>query len=287
MCIRDRLINTFKAIPKAKKFIVEGGVQDAIKGLNKERERQVINYVIDTIEDAGENVDEIIANLSSKEFTDILIDQAGKPIELTSSLKAASPALLALEKALEASSSGLGKERASANVQVTRAIRNILAATYASSDPTAIQVAADLSQALFQRDLEKPLADQMKQVFDAFEAIGAPAGRQAKVGENLQEILKNRLQVARLKEKNLWRGVDRNIPINFGDETPEFITFMQDRLPSNEFAKKALDSELNPLIGFYQRQAGLEIGSGDTPVEPSDLNASDVYEMYSLSLIHI
>ena len=279
-----RLLNTFKAIPKAKKFIVEGGVQDAIKGLNKERERQVINYVIDTIEDAGENVDEIIANLSSKEFTDILVDQAGKPIELTSSLKAASPALLALEKALEASSAGLGKERASANVQVTRAIRNIIAATFASSDPTAIQGAADLAQALFQRDLEKPLADQMKQVFDAFEAIGAPAGRQAKVGENLQEILKNRLQVARLKEKNLWRGVDRNIPIDFGDETPEFITFMQDRLPSNEFAKKALDSELNPLIGFYQRQAGLEIGSGGAPVEPSDLNASDVYEMYSTAL---
>jgi len=274
-----RLYNTLKAIPKAKKFVMEGGVQDVVKGLSKERERQVINFVIDTIEDAGENVDEIIAKLSSSEFTDILIDQAGNPIELTSALKAASPALLALEKSLESSSAGLGKERASANVQVTRAIRNVIAATFASSDPTAIQGAADLSQALFQQDLEKPLAAQMKKVFDSFEAIGAPADRQAQLGQNLQEVLKNRLQVARLKEKNLWRGVNRNIPIDFDEGTPEFITFMQDRLPSNEFAKKALDSELNPLLAFYKRQAGLETG-----VEPDVINTSDVYEMYSTAL---
>jgi hypothetical protein len=274
-----RLLNTFKATPKAFKFVKEGGIGQALKGLNKERERQVINFIIDTIEDSGEDINQVINNLASKEFTDILVDTNGQPIKLTAALKSASPALLVLEKSLEKTTKGLAKERGSANIQVSRAIRNILAASFATSDPNAIQGAADIMQALFQNDLEAPIASQMKKVFEAFEAIGSPAGRQAKVGENLQEILTSRLKEARIQEKRLWQGVDRNIPMDFGENTPEFITFMEDRLPTNEFAKRALDSDLNPLIGFYRRQAGLEEGT-----DPELLNAQDMYEMYSTAL---
>lgn len=277
--VLKRLVNTLKATPKALKFVKEGGVQRTFKGLNKEREKQIINFIIDSVENAGEDVDQVIKNLASKEFTDILVDTDGNPIKLTAALKSASPALLVIEKSLETTTKGLAKERGSANIQVSRALRNIIAASFASSDPTAIQGAADIMQSIFQADLEGPLAAQMKKVFDAFEAIGSPAGRQAKLSENLQEILSNRLKEARLQEKRLWQGVDRNIPMDFGEETPEFITFMQDRLPNNEFAKKALDSDLNPLIGFFRRQAGLEEGT-----EPDVLNAQDMYEMYSTAL---
>jgi len=274
-----RLYNTLKATPKAFTFVKEGGIGRIFKGLNKEREREVINFIIDSIENAGEDVDEIIKKLSSNEFTDILVDNDGNPIKLTSALKSASPALLVLEKSLEKTTRGLAKERGSANIQVSRALRNIIAASFASSDPNALQGAADIMQSLFQADLEGPLADQMKKVFEAFEAIGSPSGRQAKLSENLQEILTTRLKEARIQEKRLWQSVDRNIPMDFGDSTPEFITFMEGRLPNNEFAKRALDSDLNPIIGFFRRQAGLEEGA-----EPEVLNAQDMYEMYSTAL---
>ena len=274
--------------------VKEGNLTDKISVLKSAREGQVINYILDAIEEAGEDPQAIIEKLGSNEFSDILVDDAGNPIELTAALKSGSPALLTLEKSLEKLTTGVGKERASANTQATRAIRNTLKALFASEDPASIQEAAVLMESVFQSGLEKDLADAMKNLFDAFDAIGAPDARQAQLGANLQELMSQRLKGARLNEKKLWKSIDTNFEIDeFLDEngevtdTPRFIEWMEPNLPETEEAADDMFSDIAPLIKFYQRkrrELGLtpsDGGDGTRPSMSTDLRkAYDQYQKY-------
>lgn len=256
-----RLINGFKLGKKAVGAVKEGKIQDAFQYLGDERKRQATNYIIDVIEQSGEDPEEIISRLGSQEFTNILVDEAGNPIQLTAALKSGSPALLALEKALEKTSAGVGKERASANLNATRALRNTITALFASDDPNAVQEGAVLAQAVFENELSGELAQATKKLFDAFQAIGAPESRQAQLGEALQTILSERLKAARVNEKRLWKDVDRSFVLEeFTDEngnvtnTPQFVTFLDDRLPTVEESIDALSNELTPILNFHKRK---------------------------------
>jgi hypothetical protein len=256
-----RLINGFKLGKQAYGAVKEGKLQDALQYLGDERKRQATNYILDVIEQSGEDPEEIIRRLGSQEFTDILVDEAGNPIQLTAALKSGSPALLALEKALEKTSAGVGKERASANINATRALRNTITALFASDDPDAVQEGAVLAQAVFENELSGELAAATKKLFDAFKNIGEPESRQAQLGEALQTILEERLKAARVNERRLWRDVDRSFVIEeFTDESgnvtdiPQFVQFLDDRLPSTEEAKNALSNELRPLLSFHRRK---------------------------------
>ena len=256
-----RLIDGFKLSKKAVGAVKEGKIQDAFQYLGDERKRQATNYILDVIEQSGEDPEEIVRRLGSQEFTDILVDEAGNPIQLTAALKSGSPALLALEKALEKTSAGVGKERASANLNATRALRNTITALFASDDPDAVQEGAVLAQAVFENELSSELAGATKKLFDAFTAIGQPESRQAELGEQLQTLLAQRLEAARVNEKRLWRDVDRSFVIEeFTDEngnvtdTPHFVEFLNNRLPTVEEAKSALSNELRPILNFYKRK---------------------------------
>ena len=287
-----RLINGFKLGKGAYGAIKEGKVQDALKYLGEERQRQTINYILDVIEESGEDPEEVIRALSSKEFTDILMDAEGNPVKLTAALKSGSPALLALEKALEKTSKGVGQERASANVNATRALRNTISALFASDDPAAVQEGAVLVQAVFENELSSELADATKKLFDAFEAIGSPESRVAQLGEALQKILEERLAAARVNEKRLWRGVDRSFVIEeFMNEsgeitdTPQFIAFLDERLPVVEEAEAALSNELRPILNFYRRkkeELGLipaeELGPDVSAMSPRLRTATERFE---------
>ena len=80
---------------------VQEGIYDVATAFKGKRESQVTNYILDALEESGEDVDAVIAALTSKEFESMLMDEAGKPIALTSALKSGSPTLAALEKSLE------------------------------------------------------------------------------------------------------------------------------------------------------------------------------------------
>ena len=257
----------------------EGKITEAFGYLKDERKKQVINYVLDVIEEAGEDPQAIIRRLGSNEFSDILVDDAGNPIELTAALKSGSPALLALEKSLEGVTSGIGKERASANVSATRALRNTINALFAIGNKEAIQSGAELAQATFSANLEQELTRAYSQVFDAFEKIGAPAARQAQLGENLFKILQTRLSGARANEKRLWKSVDKSFSINsfIDDEgnvtdTPQFISWMENNLPETEEAVNDMFPSLAPLIKFVdrkKRELGLSPSDGGDGTRPS------------------
>ena len=283
-----------KSIKGGYKAAREGKITEAFGYLKDERKRQVINYVLDVIEEAGEDPNVIIQRLGSNEFSDILVDDAGNPIELTAALKSGSPALLALEKSLEGVTSGVGRERSSANVSATRALRNTINALFALQNKESTQAASEIAQATFSADMEKELGNAWGKVFSAFEAIGAPTARQAQLGQNLESILSNRLEAARTNEKRLWKSVDTSFSIDsFIDEegqitdTPQFISWMENNLPETEEALDDMYPNIAPLIKFVnrkKRELGLtpsDGGDGSAPTLSKELKkAYDQYQKY-------
>ena len=277
------------------KAVKERDFEKALTFISNKRQEQVRNYILTVLEESGEDVDQIIQRLGSNEFTDILIDDQGNPIQLTAALKAGSPALLALEKSLEKLTTGVGKERASANYQATRALRNTINALYAIGGQEATQDAADLAQAVFSNGMEQDLAGAWKRVFDAYEQVGGGQERQAKLGEQLYGILDTRLNAARQNEKRLWSSVPKDFAISeFVDEqgnvtdTPQFIQWMNDNLPETEEVLDDISPDLNALIKFVrrkERELGLapsDGGDGTRPTMSKDLeNAYNSFQKSS------
>ena len=304
--LTTRIVQAYRGGKSLVSGVKDGTILEKANVLKSAREGQVVNYILDAIEEAGEDPEEIIRRLGSNEFTDILVDESGNPIDLTAALKSGSPALLTLEKSLEKLTTGVGKERSSANTQATRALRNTITALFASEDPAATQEAAVLMQAVFSNGLEKDLASSMQKLFDAFDAIGAPDARQAQLGQNLQNILSERLKAARFNEKKLWKSIDKNFVIDsFVDEsgevtnTPQFIEWMETNLPVTEEALDDVFSDLSPLIKFVQRKRsdlGLDADAsadgedlakavfGDGSEDFQGLTATEIYDMYSVAL---
>ena len=221
----------------------QGKLREGLENIKGGRQESAINYILESLEAAGEDPDEVIRRLASNELSDILVDDAGKPIELTAALKSGSPTLLTLEKSIEGLTTGVGRERASANVAATRALRNAILALYANpQNKDAIQQGSVLMQAVFEANMEKELAKSWQTVFDTFEQVGTDQ-RQAQLGNNLIGVLENRLSAARKNEKRLWNSVDKSFSINqFVDEdgnvtdTPQFISWMENNLPETEEA---------------------------------------------------
>jgi len=258
--LTTRLKLAYTGTKGAIKAVRQGKVEEGLAALKGERERQVVNYILDVLEESGEDPEEVIARLGSNEFSDILIDESGNPIELTAALKSGSPALLALEKSLEKTTTGVGRERASANVNATRALRNTITALYATGNTDAAQEAALLSQAVFENGMEQDLAGAWKRVFDAFEKVGGGQERQAQLGVQLQGILDTRLNAARQNEKRLWSSVPTDFAISeFVDEqgnltdTPQFIEWMNNNLPQTEESLDDIFPNIAPLIKFVRR----------------------------------
>ena len=292
--LTTRLLQAFRGGRALVSSARDGTIIEKANVMKSAREGQVINYILDVIEEAGEDPNEIIRRLGSNEFTDVLVDEQGNPIELTAALKSGSPALLTLEKSLEKLTTGVGKERSSANTQATRALRNTITALFAQEDPAAVQEAGVLAQAVFSNDLERDLASAMNKLFDAFEKIGSPEARQAQLGQNLQNIVAERLKAARLNQRKLWKSIDTNFQIDeFIDEsgeatnTPQFIDWMETNLPETEEALDDVFSDLAPLINFVrrkQRDLGLTPTDGGDGLRPSmstDLRkAYDQYQQY-------
>jgi len=293
--LTTRLKLAYTGTKGAIKAVREGKVQEGLAALKGERERQVVNYILDVIEEAGEDPEEIIKRLGSNEFSSILLDEAGNPIELTAALKSGSPALLALEKSLEKTTTGVGRERASANRNATQALRNTITALYATGNSDAAQEAAVLSQAVFENAMEQDLAGAWKRVFEAFERVGGGEERQAQLGVQLQGILDTRLNSARQNEKRLWSSVPTNFAISeFIDEqgnvtdTPQFIEWMNNNLPQTEEALDDMFPNIAPLIKFVRRKErdlGLvpsDGGDGSRPTMSKDLERA--YGTYQKSI---
>ena len=246
---------------------VQEGIYDVATAFKGKRESQVTNYILDALEESGEDVDAVIASLTSKEFESMLMDEAGKPIALTSALKSGSPTLAALEKSLEQMSVGLSKERNSANVQADRALRNTIVALYGTGDKDAIQEGALLAQSVFDADLENGMLGSMQKVMDAFDKVAGKRGpdwaseRQATLGQKLFNVVEERFKAGRAQERTLWRNTGQNLTITeFVDvdgnasDMPNFMSYWEDTLPDTPEAADEIKKPLSALNAFVVRK---------------------------------
>ena len=246
---------------------VQEGIYDVATAFKGKRESQVTNYILDALEESGEDVDAVIAALTSKEFESMLMDEAGTPIALTSALKSGSPTLAALEKSLEQMSVGLSKERNSANVQADRALRNTIVALYGTGDKDAIQEGALLAQAVFDANLENGMLGSMQKVMDAFDKVAGKRGpdwaaeRQATLGQKLFNVVEERFKAGRAQERTLWRNTGQNLTITeFVDvdgnasDMPNFMSYWEDTLPDTPEAADEIKKPLSALNAFVVRK---------------------------------
>jgi hypothetical protein len=266
-----RLPTTLGALKAGYKAVKEGRVQEgaydiavAFKG---KREGQVTNYILDLLEESSEDIDAVIAALTSKEFESMLLDEAGNPIALTSALKSGSPTLAALEKSLEQMAVGLSKERNSANVQADRALRNVIVSLYGTGDKDAIQEGALLAQSVFDAELENSLLGSMQTVMEAFDKVAGKRGpewaaeRQATLGQKLFNVIEERFKAGRAQERTLWRNTGQNLTITeFVDadgnvsDMPNFMSYWEDTLPTTIEAADEVKKPLNALNAFVVRK---------------------------------
>ena len=267
-----RLPTTWRAIKSGFKAVKEGRVQEGVVDIatsfKDNRKTQITNYILDALEESGEDTDAVIAALTSKEFESMLMDEAGNPIALTSAMKAGSPTLAALEKSLEQMSVGLSKERASANVQADRALRNVIVSLYGTGDKNAIQEGALLAQSVFDADLENGLLGSMQKVMDAFDKVAGKRGpewaaeRQATLGQKLFNVVEERFKAGRAQERTLWRntGDSNRVITEFVDfdgntsDKPNFMSYWEDTIPLTEEAATEVTKHMPALKTFFQRK---------------------------------
>ncbi len=230
-------------------------------------EDAVASYILKVIEESGEDVEEIIKRLESDEFTQIVdksgkstsipfLDEDGNPIEMTASMKAQSVAIAALERAVERSTAGLGKEREKANLQIKRTLRNTLTALYASGDKKASQEAAELMEVVFTNNMENDLKTSVKKLVDAFqkvqgggkpitlagEEIVGPETSMVMLSKKLNKFLNDKNDEFRTRGDLLWNALSNLVgdlrlnSFKYSDntrgDTPNFINEWRERVPS-------------------------------------------------------
>lgn len=203
---------------------------------------EIANFMIDFIERYGEDVDTVIANLNDTRLTQILADYEaanGVTVDLTSGVRSRSPVILALEKALETTTTGIGKQRGNANRGAIEAMRTGILAMYGTGDPEMVKLAATQMRDVFEGDLQITLDAKLAKVREAFKQLrgGSPDDTSqiamSELGLKYKDIIVNSARQDRAVQRRLWLQVpeDLMLPDTFtnaqGVETnvPNFISF--------------------------------------------------------------
>lgn len=301
--ILKKSIDALNVLRSANRVRKEYGVMEGLKQLRGKNEQEVANFLIDFIGkysgDAvrqtvkqldGESnadyilrtdmmaVDQVIENLSDDNLAKALSDYeaaTGTKVELTAGVKSRSLPIMALEKALETTSAGIGSQRGTANKQAIEAMRLMIVGLWGTADPTAVNQAAKLMQDGFEGELSAQLDARMANLTDAVtklqtgEAGGDPEQMTA-LGTRIYDMVRLTMGQNRARERALWSAVPGRIEITSfkgadgsDADLPNTITvwdtiFSPDAAPeSNSHIRDALA----PLVAFSERK-GAEFGVG-------------------------
>ena len=246
----------FSSIAPAFRNVRKEGFKEATKQVftkaGDARENQIANYILDVIEEYGEDPKEIIERLASDDFVTILnaagkdeaqdiLDEFGDPIKLklTASMKAQSIALLALERSMD-TAGVLGRERKAANQQAQRALRHTIVALFAQGNPTSTRMAAELMETQFTSTMENSLKNGANTLVKAFEKVKGKDRATDELGIKLQGFFDNKLKLFRNEEDKLWREANNSVGglnlsdftggMREGDNAPGFIKFWRSRV---------------------------------------------------------
>jgi len=235
----------------------ERGVEGFTAPIKTSRQATAINRIVELLEAEGEDVEAIIQTLASREMTNLLTDDAGRPIPLTAGMKTGSPTLLAIESSLDQLGGQLSKERGKAATQSMRAIKNAIFALAATGDKAAIQRAAGLVEDVFQADIAARLTAQTDNVLTAFRNVQgeAPESNMA-LSEKLYDVVTAQLEQARRKESQLWSDVP-SVTVYRAEEgeVPSFIQTWRDTKPKTPEAFKEHAGFLGAIDQFVARKA--------------------------------
>ena len=271
-------------LPVLKSFqqsVSERGVKGIFEPLKTARQQAATQRIVEILEAEGEDVEAIIERLSSNEMTSLLVDEAGKPIPLTAGTKSGSPALIAIEAALEQTGSGLGKERAAANQKAMSAIRNVISALAQTGDPQALKMAADMAEEVFQAGLVARMDRATQRVLQASERVaGDGAGlSNMELSQKLADVLTTQLNQARGRERSLWQAVPDLEITEFRNaegavlDQPNFITAWNESMPRTQEAAEEVNRALGPIARFVDRKTqelGLSGVTGTRPLPEAD-----------------
>jgi hypothetical protein len=295
--------DAWSALAAANRVRKEYGVVEGLKQLRGKNEQEVANFLIDFIGkysgDAvrqtvkqldGESnadyilrtdmmaVEQVIENLSDDNLAKALSDYeaaTGTKVELTAGVKSRSLPIMALEKALETTSSGIASQRGTANKQAIEAMRLMIVGLWGTADPTAVNQAAKLMQDGFEGELSSQLDARMANLTDAVaklqtgEAGGDPEQMTA-LGTRIYDMVRMTMGQNRARERALWSAVPGRIEITSfkgadGSDVdlPNTIT-VWDTIFSPDAAPEStshIRNELAPLVAFSERK-GSEFGVG-------------------------
>ena len=270
----------------------------------RERKAQesIANWLYTALSDAGEDPDEVIKALNSKEFNDLL-DSAGSPVKPTAGTKSLSPTLLGLEGALNFVSNGLEGQRSTAQKTITDGIRNKIRGLYATGDRNAIQEAAAMMQGVFEAAMNKRVFEARKNLDAAFKQLQVDPTTKKPVlaskdeAKTMFELFDKLIEADRSREKALWQRIPENVEINeFVNEkgvvldAPNFITYWNKNvLNLVKEAKIPLDKDLiSALGGFVERKTiELKLGGEQGVVEIKDKRLTRAQEKFQKLYVNV
>jgi hypothetical protein len=263
-----------------------GGLTAVLSPLQRSRQTQAVNRILEILEGSGEDVDAVIERLASNDLSRLLVDEAGRPIPLTAGAKAGSPALLAIEASLEQLGSSLGSDRTAGADAAIKALRNVILAMAQTGDQAALQQAADLAEGVFSAQLTNNLATATDNVLAAYRQVaGEQPETNIRLSETLYDVVQNQMRLARDRERTLWMNVPNIIaatPEDAAAEAPAFIREWNTLTSGTEEMAAEIRAALpriNQFVNRKTRELGLDAADGDGAGDAADLGTLTTREL--------
>jgi hypothetical protein len=254
-----------------KKAVEKGGLKKAAEPVLQYRENQLANKILIALENNGEDVEALIDVLSDPSF---LLDENENPINLTAGAKTGSPTFLALEHAADQLSGGsLAKERVSGSKKAIQAYTVLLQTLLSTNDQKALQLASDLAEEFFGAAINSRIANATDNLLQAVETVAGenPTGNM-ELSTRLFNLMDNQLELARRRERSLWRSIP-NEEITFFrnadgevEDYPTFLDKWKALMPQTKEAEAEVGGPLINLTNFVNRKRkefGLDADDAD------------------------
>lgn len=261
-----------KYIPEVKSTIKEAGgyknffkesFQSAARGFGENRQLSGARRILEILETQGEDVDELIRALNSKEVVDLVGD-----LDLTAAQKTGNTTLMAIENSIAQSTEGLAKQAREKNKAANQAIRKVVFALSRTGNPELIKAAAKIQEGRFNQYLSQKLVNSTEKLLEARSKLKGEDPRNNKeLSRSLFELTGTQLNKARDEEKRLYRDIGNLEITSFFNtqgnptDTPNFIKYFENALPTTPEARGEFLKDLGPLQSFVTRkktELGLE-----------------------------
>ena len=265
-----------------------GGLTAALSPIQRRRQTQAVNRTLEILEAEGEDVNAVIERLASNDLSNLLLDEAGRPIPLTAGAKSGSPGLLAIEASLNQLGSSLGRDRTAGSEAAIKALRNVILAMAQTGDQAALQQAADLAETVFSAQLNNNLATATDNVLAAYKQVGGTTPESnTQLSQSLYNVVQEQMKVARNRENKLWESVPNIVAMTPEQAAAEAPTFIREwnTLTSGTPELTAQVVAAVPGVGQFVTRKTRELGLGAADASNlADLTTRELTDIRSMAL---